>query len=287
MQPPGGDAPDSQPSVSGNLPDPRGRRSPLDTGAAQPTRPLVPLQPLGARPDPQTVPGSQRDRRTRRRRDSRPMRANAPPPAAGSAAPPRQAPPGMPARPAARRDARTSGLYLPWWSLVIMVAVVGAITLVLVLTLSALAEPKTPGDQAPRVQVITPQPTLSQSFLSGAAPQQTEGQGLWPTPIRPAQPTPTMALPTPIPSPPLPPGNITIGVLVKVVGVGATGLNIRSAPGTGDTNTPRFVAQEESVFVVVEGPQTADGLEWWRLEDPDDSQRYGWAARNYLEVISE
>ncbi len=193
----------------------------------------------------------------------------------------------MPARPVTRREARSSGLYLPWWSLVIMVAVVGAITLVLVLAFSALAEPKTPGDQVPRVQVITPQPTLSQDFLGGAGPQQTDSQSLWPTPIRPAQPTPTIALPTPIPSPSLPPGNITIGVLVKVVGVGVTGLNIRSAPGTGDTSTPRFVAQEESIFVVVEGPQTADGLEWWRLEDPDDPQRYGWAARNYLEVISE
>ena len=182
---------------------------------------------------------------------------------------------------------RSSGLYLPWWSLIIMVAVVGAVTLVLVLAFSALAQPKTPGDQVPRVQVITPQPTLSQDFLGGAGQGETDGQGLWPTPIRPAQPTPTIALPTPIPSPSLPPGNITIGVLVKVVGVGVTGLNIRSAPGTGEASSPRFVAPEETVFVVVEGPQTADGLEWWRVEDPDDPQRYGWAARNYLEVISE
>ncbi len=191
----------------------------------------------------------------------------------------------MPPRPAARRDAGSSGLYLPWWSLVIMVAVVGAMTLVLVLAFSALAEPKTPGDQVPRVQVITPQPTLSQDFLGGAGQGETDSQGLWPTPIRPAQPTSTIALPTPIPSPSLPPGNLTIGVLVKVVGVGSSGLNIRSTPGYG--GTPRFLAPEEAVFVVVEGPQTADGLEWWRLEDPDDPQRYGWAARNYLEVISE
>lgn len=286
MQPPGGHPPNTPPSPdSGDLPGPQRQRSPLDTGAAQPTRPLVPLQSLGPRSDPQAAPSGLRDRHARRRRDSRPVRASAPPPVAGPP-PPRQTPPGLPARPTARRDTRSSGLYLPWWSLVILVAVVGAATLALVLTFSALAEPKTPGDQAPRVLVITPQPTLSQGFLGGTAPE-TDSQGLWPTPIRPAQPTPTIALPTPIPSPSLPPGNITIGVLVKVVGVGATGLNIRSVPGTGEASTPRFVAQEESVFVVVEGPQTADGLEWWRLEDPDDSQRYGWAARNYLEVVSE
>lgn len=283
MQSPGGSPP---PRASDNLPDQREQRSPLDTGTAQPTRPLMPLQPLDARPVPPTPPGSQHDRRARRRRDSKQARSSAPPPPGiGSAAPPRQALPGMPARPTARRDVRSSGLYLPWWSLVIMVAVVGAVTLVLVLAFSALAEPQTPGDQVPRVQVVTAQPTLSQDFLGGAGQGETDSQGFWPTPIRPAQPTSTIALPTPIPSPSLPPGNITIGVLVKVVGVGGSGLNVRSTPGY--SGTPLFLAAEEAVFVIVGGPQTADGLEWWKLEDPDDAERSGWAARNYLEVISE
>ena len=107
---------------------------------------------------------------------------------------------------------------------------------------------------------------------------------LWPTPIRPAAPTATLALPTPIPSPTLPPGDFAIGVLVKVVGVGTSGLNIRSSPGY--SGTPRFLAAEDEVFAIVDGPQTIDGLEWWRVEDPDDSQRFGWAARNYLMVIA-
>ncbi|MCZ7544353.1 MAG: SH3 domain-containing protein [Anaerolineae bacterium] len=189
-------------------------------------------------------------------------------------------------RPAAQRDVRSSGLYLPWWSLIIMVAVVGAVTLVLVLAFSALAEPKTPGDQVPRVQVITPQPTLSQDFLGGAGQGETDSQGLWPTPIARRSPHRPSRCRRRSPALRYPWQHHHWRAGQGGWGRGH-GLNIRSAPGTGEASTPRFVAPEESVFVVVEGPQTADGLEWWRVEDPDDPQRYGWAARNYLEVISE
>ncbi|MGQ9848520.1 MAG: SH3 domain-containing protein [Aggregatilineaceae bacterium] len=175
-------------------------------------------------------------------------------------------------------------MYFPWWSLLILVGVVAVVTLGIVLAFSVLMEPQTPGDQAPRVQIITAQPTLSQDFLGAPAQDNSANPALWPTPIRPAVSTATLALPTPIPSPTLPPGDLIIGVLVKVVGVGTSGLNIRSSPGY--SGTPRFLAAEGEVFAIVDGPQTIDGLEWWRVEDPDDSQRFGWAARNYLMVIA-
>lgn len=261
-----------------------------DTDALQPTRPLQPaaqVPPVGKPPLRTTpTPGSQPARRARQRQERRQAMVT-PPPSLSKGQPGATwptVPPAMRPRGAARRSPEQSGLYFPWWSLLILVGVVAVVTLGIVLTFSALVEPQTPGDQAPRVQVITAQPTLSQDFLGAPAPDSSANPALWPTPIRPAVPTATLALPTPIPSPTLPPGDLVIGVLVKVVGVGTSGLNIRSSPGY--SGTPRFLAAEDEVFAIVDGPQTIDGLEWWRVEDPDDPQRFGWAARNYLMVIA-
>ena len=185
-------------------------------------------------------------------------------------------------RPAARRrpvPASESPLYLPWWSLLVMVAVVGAAAFGLMFVFTQLSEPQVPGNQPPRVQLITAQPTLSEDFAAGGAQP-----GFWPTPIPQLYPSPTVPLPTPIPSPTLPPGDFGIGTEVQVVGVGTSGLNMRSEPGL--EGTPRFLAAEEDIFVIVDGPQTIDDLEWWRLEDPNDSSRHGWAARNYLTALS-
>jgi hypothetical protein len=162
-----------------------------------------------------------------------------------------------------------------------MVVVVGVTALGLLLTLSRLIEPQTPGNQTPRVQVITSQPTLSQDFAAGGASQPNN---TYPTSIPQALPTPTVPLPTPIPSPSLPPGEFAIGAAVEVVGVEGSGLNIRETAGL--EGAPRFLAYDGDSFVLVDGPQTVDDLEWWRIEDPNDPNRYGWAARNFLTVTA-
>lgn len=253
----------------------------------QPTQPVTPassVPPAGKLPARTAVQAKPPERRARQRYERRqavatsPPLSEAPPGPTWPAAPPLRSP-----RSASARNPAQSGLYFPWWSLLVLIGVVGAITLGLVLASSAMLEPHIPGDQPPRVQVITAQPTLSQDFLAAPADSGVN-PALWPTPIRPAVPTATVALPTPISSPTLPPGDFAIGVLVKVVGVGTSGLNIRSSPGY--SGTPRFLAAEDEIFAIVDGPQTIDGLEWWRVEDPEDSQRFGWAARNYLMVIA-
>jgi hypothetical protein len=191
-----------------------------------------------------------------------------------------------PRRPTARRPVdrvSDSGLYFPWWSLVLMVGIVGVVAFGMLLAFTSLSEPQGPGNQDPRVLVVTSPPTLSQEFSSSVSPPGAN-QGLWPTPIPQAHPTPTVALPTPIPSPSLPPGEFVIGTRVQVVGVEGSGLNVRSVPGY--SGNPRFLAYDMEVFVLVEGPQSADGLEWWQIEDPDDSGRFGWAARNYLMALT-
>jgi hypothetical protein len=169
---------------------------------------------------------------------------------------------------------------------VIMVVMVGGVAFGLLYAVAELSQPQTPGNQAPRVEVYTSPPTLSQDFApgEGAAGAPQPGFGSNPTQIPQAFPTSTVPLPTPVPSPSLPPGEFVIGAQVQVVGVGGSGLNVRITPGY--TGTPRFLAFDEEVFVLVDGPQDADGLEWWRIEDPNDPSRFGWAARNYLMVVS-
>jgi len=243
-----------------------------ETERASSTRPVI--QPSPDRRAATPPPG----RSTRPRPDAAPQRRQGPPPTAyvpQEVYPTRRAPQRRPAAPS------ESGLYLPWWSLILLVGIVSVLAFGLLLLFSELSQPQTPGNQPPRVQVITSQPTLSENFTGNTG---QAGQ-YWPTPIPMALPTATLPLPTPAPSPTLPPGEFAVGVTVSVVGVDLSGLKVRESPGYD--GTLRFLAAEGNAFVIVDGPQEVDDLEWWRLEDPNDASRYGWAARNYLMVASQ
>lgn len=184
---------------------------------------------------------------------------------------------------AVRRPPRqaNSGLYLPWWSLLIMIGTVAVIALGLLFILTELNTPEFLGNQTPTIQMVTSMPTLDPNFVYGVNTQLPNLNVA--TAIPQALPSPTVALPTPIPSPSLPPGEFTIGANVQVVGVEGSGLNVRESPGTG---LPRFLAYDGEIFVLVDGPQFVGEIEWWHIEDPNDSNRYGWAARNYLMAVT-
>jgi len=84
-------------------------------------------------------------------------------------------------------------------------------------------------------------------------------------------------------TPTLAPDTIGIGAYVQISGTEGEGLRIRSASGlNGDTV---FFGEESEVFVVRDGPQTADGYTWWRLVAPYDETRTGWAAADFLVVV--
>lgn len=244
-----------------------------DTGRIEGTRRITPAP---AQPPPRPPAAAPQTARPRTRAQGPAPRAAVSPPY-----PPQQAVPRASATP--RRAPATSGWYLPWWSLVVLVLAVAGIALLIVIMLSQFSAPNTPGNQPAQVRVVTSMPTLSQDFFDtsnrSAAPVAATPIGI---PGGGAATVP--ALPTPIPSPSLPPGDFQIGAPVRVTGVGLNGLNVRSEPGTG--STARFLAYDDDEFVLVDGPQTVNNLEWWRIEDPDDSSRYGWAARNYLEVAA-
>jgi hypothetical protein len=76
------------------------------------------------------------------------------------------------------------------------------------------------------------------------------------------------------------PEQIAIGRTVRVSDVGDQQLNVRMQPGIVDVQIA-FRAPENSYFLVGDGPSQADGLTWWRIDDPDGG-RSGWAASNYL-----
>jgi hypothetical protein len=88
---------------------------------------------------------------------------------------------------------------------------------------------------------------------------------------------------TPTESPTLPPStdvDIDIGELVIVSGTEGDRLRIRTQPGL--SSEIGFLAYENDVFQVENGPVEQDGYIWWFLVNPYDSSKSGWAVENYL-----
>ncbi|MDD2921274.1 MAG: hypothetical protein PHQ36_03225 [Anaerolineales bacterium] len=95
-----------------------------------------------------------------------------------------------------------------------------------------------------------------------------------------AIPTSTM---DPNVTPTLEPNTIGVGAYVQISGTEGEGLKIHSAPSLNSDLV--FFGGESEVFVVREGPQTADGYTWWKLVAPYDETRAGWAAADFLAVV--
>lgn len=93
------------------------------------------------------------------------------------------------------------------------------------------------------------------------------------------------AVPTndPLVTPTLDPTSINLNGYVQITGTEGQGLRIRLAPGL-NTETV-FRGEEAEVFVVQDGPQSADGHTWWYVVAPYDATRAGWAAADFLAVI--
>ena len=77
----------------------------------------------------------------------------------------------------------------------------------------------------------------------------------------------------------------TIGIsgYVQISGTEGEGLRIRSTAGLNSETV--FRGEEAEVFVVRDGPQSADGYTWWYLVAPYDETRAGWAAADFLAVV--
>lgn len=103
-----------------------------------------------------------------------------------------------------------------------------------------------------------------------------------PTATRPPTRTPLPTY-TPTPAPtitPTPPGVIAIGGFIQVFDAGPQGLSYRSEAGL-QAQRLRYLP-DGTVMRIVDGPTTADGLIWWKLQNPDDANDVGWSAGDYL-----
>jgi hypothetical protein len=78
--------------------------------------------------------------------------------------------------------------------------------------------------------------------------------------------------------------DISIGSFVQISGTDGAGLRIRLEPGI--ENVPQFIAMENEVFEVKDGPEYVDEFTWWFLVAPYNNNRKGWAAGTYLTVIN-
>ncbi len=78
---------------------------------------------------------------------------------------------------------------------------------------------------------------------------------------------------------------ISIGSYVQISGTDGAGLRIRSSPGTD--NDVHFIALDEEVFEVDDGPVEKDGYTWWHLVASYDENRSGWAVSSFLKFVAQ
>ncbi len=98
-------------------------------------------------------------------------------------------------------------------------------------------------------------------------------------PTRTPRPTPR---PTLTPIPPTPEPVLRANSFAVITGTGGEVLRARTEPGTSAQITTRF--REGQNVRVLEGPQTADNMEWWRIEADGLN---GWAAAPFLKPIEQ
>jgi hypothetical protein len=177
-------------------------------------------------------------------------------------------------------DRSQSALYLPAWSVGLMLLLVFGIVGAIVTLVMTLGGQNAPGGE-PIIVIITAEPSATP-----AADVTTEPTVANIEPLPSFQgPLPTFGLegPTLVPVVMTPtPVAITVGATVIV---NVDGLNVRSAAGTG--NEVVTFANSGDRFVVTGGPQQASSLTWWQIQSADDASLSGWAAADYLDVAIE
>lgn len=185
----------------------------------------------------------------------------------------------------ARREVRPFGLYVPWWGILIVVAMVALGTCALwtfvLTTRDDIAGEGLFTGMTPTFLIITKTPP--QGELAPLEP---------PTPAPPTvEVTATVALLPDAPQP-TPEGEIMIGSQVTIFGTEGDGLAMRQGPGLNYATTERadgtfMIARDGEVFVVEDGPRENDDFVWWYITDPNDPDHFGWAVQDYMLKVPE
>jgi hypothetical protein len=176
-----------------------------------------------------------------------------------------------------RAERNRSALFLPAWSVALMLLLVFGITGAIIMLVITLGGQSAPGGE-PRIVIITAAPSSTPS-----APTATATQEIEPLPNTSFQgPIPTFGLEGPTLAPIiLSPTPIAISIGATVI-VNVDSLNIRADAGTGQTRITTAVDGDR--FTVIDGPKQADNYTWWKIRDTADPTREGWAVADYLDV---
>lgn len=205
------------------------------------------------------------------------------------AAPPRTGGPRPPRRRSTPQTRAESGMYLPWWSLVILVATVGigACGLLFIVGQSNWADGLINiGDQTPAVIIVTQENFSSNNNNINNNSDAPPGSVPTAIPIAPTQPQ-SFATAT---TRPRTASGCPLGVLIAVSGTGEVGLAVRTEPIQGNNIT--YVAAEGEQFRIIGGPETSiasDGseIEWCHLQGALATSVDGWGSIDFLTVIDE
>ncbi|MCB9076839.1 MAG: SH3 domain-containing protein [Anaerolineaceae bacterium] len=135
-----------------------------------------------------------------------------------------------------------------------------------------------------RKQSITPTPStipgvVPTEAVAEAAPGQAVASPTIP-PVVTLEPTATPP-PTATPVPTLP-AALAPDVYAKVIGTDGAGVSMRSGPGTN--NARLTVANEDSIVLILKGPEADENQEdfvWWYIRDEDQNE--GWVVQDFLE----
>lgn len=111
--------------------------------------------------------------------------------------------------------------------------------------------------------------------MYGPAAAQVEETVVQPTATPRPTPRPTLPPPTPTPEPSLRPDSFAV-----ITGTEGAALRARTEPGINAPIETRF--REGQNVRILEGPRSADGRDWWRIEADGES---GWAAADFLQPI--
>ena len=153
------------------------------------------------------------------------------------------------------------------------VAIVGVVLLVLMGLIMVVVQRS--GDSiSPGLTMASPEASKPGMSVITFTPVSTP-----PVPSTPASPaaTPVQATTTPVV-----PTVVSVGGFVEVSGAGAVGIRLRTGPGLKYVTTK--IVDEGTRFTVLEGPEKADDLQWWRLRSKEGT--IGWAAGDYLKPVS-
>ncbi|MBW4436143.1 MAG: SH3 domain-containing protein [Pleurocapsa minor GSE-CHR-MK-17-07R] len=184
---------------------------------------------------------------------------------------------------AARSRVRSRGesaLYLPLWSVLLMLGIVFVAAFGLMALVYSLGGSAT-SSSSPRIVIYTAIP--SDTPLPG---ETGEAPPVVIATVNPnatsSGPAPVFALEGPTLQPViLSPTPITINI-GSTVSVNADSLNVRAGAGTDQELL--FTASLGTLLRVVDGPRSATGLTWWQVQNPADPSQIGWAASEFLDA---